>query len=151
MRPSVYIPLAAAAFIVAYFLLKPAERPARASDPPVPPSVVAPAPASVSTQPAIEPVAAADSDKTIDLVVRHARLVSGPRVSKVSQGDTVVLHVTVDAADELHLHGYDLHALLRPNETATLRFVAAHSGRFDYELHRAHLELGAIEVYPRAN
>jgi hypothetical protein len=53
-----------------------------------------------------------------------------------------------DIADELHLHGYDLHIKTKPGETATLRFNASKTGRFGYELHHAKAELGALEVYP---
>jgi plastocyanin len=84
-----------------------------------------------------------------DIVVQRGKRVSGPAVLKVRQGDEVTIHVTTDGADEFHLHGYNLLMKLQPNTTATLQFVAKLSGRFTYELHKADLELGALEVYPR--
>lgn len=83
------------------------------------------------------------------IVVRHGKRVSGAAILRVQQGDEVTLHVTTDSADEFHLHGYNLLVKLRPNETATLHFIAKLSGRFTYELHKSDLELGALEVYPR--
>jgi plastocyanin len=93
--------------------------------------------------------ASAPAAAVIEMVVAKGRVVSGPSVVKVTQGDRVRLGVTVDAADELHLHGYNLHLNLKPGQRAQLDFVAGKSGRFTYELHHADLELGAIEVYPR--
>ena len=76
-------------------------------------------------------------------------LVSGPKVLKVTEGANVTINVDSDANDEMHLHGYDLHLPIHANAISSLTFAAVHSGRFTFELHHAHLELGAIEVYPR--
>ncbi|MDO9452908.1 MAG: hypothetical protein Q7J29_08605 [Stagnimonas sp.] len=84
-----------------------------------------------------------------DLVVKDKKRVSGPAVISVAQGTPVTLRITVDHHDELHLHGYDL-TLKLPTATPTeLRFTADKSGRFEYELHHAHLDLGVLEVQPQ--
>jgi hypothetical protein len=84
-----------------------------------------------------------------DIVVQRGRRISEPAILKVHQGDDVTLRITTDSAEEFHLHGYNLHAQLTPERTATLRFTAKLTGRFTYELHRSGLELGALEVYPQ--
>jgi hypothetical protein len=61
----------------------------------------------------------------------------------------VTLNIRSDRRDELHLHGYDLHAQLVPGQIESLQFTADRTGRFGIELHRAHSELGALEVYPQ--
>jgi hypothetical protein len=83
------------------------------------------------------------------LEVAGGRLASGPTVISVHQGESLTLHVVSDQADQLHLHGYDLLLDLEPNTPATLSFAADRSGRFGYELHGAHHELGVLEVQPR--
>lgn len=83
------------------------------------------------------------------LTVRKGTLAAGPDTLAVRQGDPVTIRIDADAEDELHLHGYDLQARLRPGAVAELRFTADRSGRFEYELHHAHAELGALEVQPR--
>ena len=93
-----------------------------------------------------EPVSA---PQTFKVVVKQGRRISGPETIKTSEGADVTLTVTSDQPDELHLHGYDLHLDLAPNEPATLHFKADHSGRFDYELHHANVTLGTLEVLPR--
>ena len=45
-------------------------------------------------------------------VIADGKLQSGPRLIQLPQGETVALKVTSDRNDELHVHGYDLHAQL---------------------------------------
>jgi plastocyanin len=91
----------------------------------------------------------AEGGTTVEIEVHHGRLVAGPAVIKLKQGDKVTLRVASDSNDELHVHGYDLQLNLIAGQPAQLSFTADHSGRFEYELHHAHTELGAFEVYPR--
>ena len=95
------------------------------------------------------PVPAAPPVQSFELEVRDGRLLRGPAVLTVAQGSEVVLKITSDRKDELHLHGYDLTLALAVGTPAELRFTADRSGRFEYELHHAHLDLGALEVDPR--
>ncbi len=100
------------------------------------------------TAPQTAPAMQSPQPRAFDLVVKQQKLVSGPAVIQVREGDAVVLTVTSDQADELHLHGYDRHVHLKPGAPATLKFTADKTGRFEYELHKAQLELGALEVRP---
>jgi hypothetical protein len=84
-----------------------------------------------------------------DLVVKGGKLVSGSPVVKAREGDEVTLTITSDTGDEVHLHGYDRHLPLKAGEAATLHIQATRTGRFPFELHKAHGELGTLEVYPR--
>jgi len=102
------------------------------------------APATGPSQPA--PPLADVREFTFEIV---AGAVRGPAQLIVSQGERVTLRVRSDAADELHLHGYDISVPLPAGEQVVLKFVASNAGRFELELHRAHLELGALEVHPR--
>ncbi len=117
----------------------------------VPPAAVPAQVAAAEVPAAAEQPATAEpaKPKSFELVVSKGKLVSGPAVIQVREGDDVQLLITSDQADELHMHGYDLHLSLKPNVPATLSFKAEHSGRFDYELHHAHAELGTLEVQPR--
>lgn len=84
-----------------------------------------------------------------DLVIHDGKLAVGEPVMQIHQGEHVVLRIRSNAPDELHLHGYDLHARLTPQETAVIEFGADRTGRFTLELHDAQTVLGALEVYPR--
>jgi hypothetical protein len=93
--------------------------------------------------------AAAGEPATVSVVVKGGKPVDGPSVVKLKRDDAVVLQVVTDTADELHLHGYNLHLKLQPNVPATLKFVARRTGRFSFELHKAGTELGVFEIYPQ--
>jgi hypothetical protein len=115
---------------------------------PAPPAVTTTAPGADQQQAAI-PAPAKAQPLSFDIVVRQGRRVSGPELIQVHVGENLILRVTSDRDDELHLHGYDLHLHLRAGEPGALAFQAVHSGHFDYELHHAQLELGALEVQPQ--
>ena len=76
-------------------------------------------------------------------------VVSGPESLQVQQGDQVRIELHSDAADDLHLHGYDLNGKVAPGSPLVLSFQAERSGRFELELHDAHQSIGILEVYPR--
>ncbi|MGW0803174.1 hypothetical protein [Nonomuraea sp. NPDC002799] len=78
--------------------------------------------------------------------------VTGGRVSpppgwlEVVKGRQVSITVTSDVADELHVHGYDLTARLRPGVPVTVRFTADLSGVFEVETHESGLVLTQLAV-----
>lgn len=64
----------------------------------------------------------------------------------VSVGDEVMVIVTGDVTDEIHVHGYDLVADLVPGQPATMTFTADIPGVFEIELHDAGTLLAELEV-----
>jgi hypothetical protein len=64
----------------------------------------------------------------------------------VHQGDRVVVAVTSDVSDEVHVHGYDLKANVAPGKPARISFVANIPGRFDIELESRSLQIGDLTV-----
>jgi hypothetical protein len=64
----------------------------------------------------------------------------------VALGEQVTLTVTSDAADELHVHGYDRAAELAPGTPATVRFPADVPGVFEVELHETGTVLLSLQV-----
>ena len=93
--------------------------------------------------------AAADPPTPVELVVEAGKVVGGARVVRLKRDDPVTLVVRSDKADELHVHGYNLHADVAPGRPSTLSFVARRTGRFSMELHKAGIELGTLEIYPK--
>ena len=72
---------------------------------------------------------------TFDLEITGGKLTLDPPVIKVNQDDQVTLRITSDEAGELHLHGYDLEAMLSADGVSVLAFTANATGKFDFELH----------------
>lgn len=137
------LPVLAIGLLAGLFVwMRPAPPPPAASVPAAgltsaPPSAAAP------TEPA------APVPQVVELTVKNKALASGPAVLSVLEGTPVTLRITVDHHDELHLHGYDLTLKLPSGQAGELSFVADRSGRFEYELHHAHVVLGVLEVQPR--
>ncbi len=90
----------------------------------------------------------APTTKTFTLVVADKKLVKGEPTLTAHVGDTVVISITADEEEEFHLHGYDRSVDLHPGEEASLTLVAEASGRFEFELEKSKVELGALEVQP---
>jgi len=74
--------------------------------------------------------------------------VEGPTEFTASQGDPVTIVVRADVTDEVHLHGYDLHADVTPNEPARIEFTADVPGVFECELEDAGKLLFRLEITP---
>ena len=80
--------------------------------------------------------------------VEGGQVVEGPDVISVAQGETVSFTVVGDAADEIHVHGYDLTFALEPGVPTTVEFVADATGIFEIELHESGALLTELEVTP---
>lgn len=68
-------------------------------------------------------VEAEDETPTFEIDVVSGAVSGGGRL-QVSLGSVVRLVVLADVSDEIHVHGYDLFALVAPGQPATLEFTA---------------------------
>lgn len=93
--------------------------------------------------------AAWSADVEIGLHVEKGKLVSGPKVIKLTRGDRVSITVVSDAPDAMHVHGYELHLEVPAEQPATVRFEADKTGRFTTELHQSGAQLVILEIYPK--
>jgi hypothetical protein len=66
----------------------------------------------------------------------------------VDQGDRVLVIVTSDVTDHVHVHGYDLFADVGPGMRARIRFRATLPGRFVIELEDRHAQIAELTVRP---
>jgi ABC-type glycerol-3-phosphate transport system substrate-binding protein len=66
----------------------------------------------------------------------------------VNKDDQVVLVVTSDVADEIHLHGYDISRDVEAGGTVRLPFKATIPGRFEAELESRGVQIADITVEP---
>ena len=87
--------------------------------------------------------------KTFELKVIGRKLISGPEIIKVVEGNKVSIKITLDEDDEFHLHGYDTSVELQKDIPAELNFTANLTGIFIYELENAKVDIGALEVSPK--
>ena len=84
----------------------------------------------------------------VDVVVVGGEPQGGIVRESVDLDSAVVLTVTSDVADEVHVHGYDLMADVAPGAPATIRFTADAPGRFEIELEDTGVQIAELEVRP---
>jgi nitrous oxide reductase len=66
----------------------------------------------------------------------------------VKKGDRVVIIVTSDVADEVHVHGYDIMRNVAAGGTARIRFEATLPGRVEVELEDRGVQIADLTVEP---
>jgi len=91
---------------------------------------------------------AAPEPVRIDYVIVGGEPQGGIQRDSVARGRDVVITVTSDVADEVHVHGYDLMADVAPGSPATIRFTADAPGRFEIELENTGVQIAELEVRP---
>ncbi len=92
------------------------------------------------------PAAPAFDGTLVKVDINGSKVAPRPSTHKVTKGDKVRIEVTSDKADELHVHGYEKTADLKPGQTAVVEFTADQSGRFEVETHDSGLLLFNLEV-----
>lgn len=73
---------------------------------------------------------------------------SKPRTLRFESGETIRFSVVSDAADEIHVHGYDRSKEVSAGRRVTMSFKATIEGIFEIELEQSGRELGTLEVSP---
>jgi hypothetical protein len=72
----------------------------------------------------------------------------GVRTLSFERGERIRFRVRSDAADEVHVHGYDVTEAVPAGGTVLLSFEATIEGRFEVELHEAGSQLAELDVAP---
>jgi hypothetical protein len=84
----------------------------------------------------------------VRVVVRDGQPVGGVRGVTVSKGRRVVLIVTSDVSDHVHLHGYNVMRDVAPGRPARIGFRATIVGTVEAELEDRHVPLARIVTQP---
>ena len=90
----------------------------------------------------------AEKPTVVSVVVVNGAPKDGIVRETVTKGDCVVLVVTSDVADEIHLHGYDVSRDVAAGGTVRLPFEARIPGRFEAELEEHGVQIADITVEP---
>jgi FtsP/CotA-like multicopper oxidase with cupredoxin domain len=77
------------------------------------------------------------ADVTIDVTVANGKVNPSGATINVKAGQTVLVKVVSDAAEELHIHGYDKELELSPGKPASVKFTANMKGTFEIETHKS--------------
>ena len=99
-------------------------------------------------RPPTPPRSRATKPVVVRIDVRGGRPLGGIRRATVEEGRRVVLVVTSDTPQEVHVHGYDVTRGTARGRPARLRFRATLTGRFEVELEGPHTQIGELTVLP---
>jgi hypothetical protein len=77
------------------------------------------------------------ADVTVDVTVANGKVNPSGATIKVKAGQTVLVKAVSDAAEELHIHGYDKELELSPGKPASVKFTANMKGTFEVETHKS--------------
>jgi len=89
-----------------------------------------------------------DAPSVPEIVVRDGAPVGGVAELEFDAGDTIRFSVSSDAADEVHVHGYDLEEVVPAGGAARFSFPADIEGIFEVELHHGEEQIAELRVNP---
>jgi ABC-type glycerol-3-phosphate transport system substrate-binding protein len=83
---------------------------------------------------------------TIRVVIKDGKPVGGIQRATVKKGQKIAIVVHSDVADEVHVHGYDLHKDVEAGGTVRIVFPATITGVFEAELESRSLQIVEFTV-----
>jgi hypothetical protein len=110
------------------------------------PATTAETTTATATTAATSTGAATPRTKLIAIRIVGGKPAGGITRETVDKGQLVDLVVHSDVADEVHLHGYDLHQDVEAGGTARIRFRAKIPGVFEAELENRKLQILELTV-----
>jgi hypothetical protein len=111
-------------------------------------STTAPAPATGSTSTPAAPPAPKPKPTTPVVRVVGAKPQGGVKRLSFVKGDRIRFTVKSDTADEIHVHGYDVHKDVAARGSVRFSIPAKIEGRFVVELERHATQIAELEVTP---
>jgi hypothetical protein len=90
----------------------------------------------------------ATAAKPAHIEIRGGKPVGGVAKITVTKGQPVRFSVTSDVADEVHVHGYDLHKDVPKGGTVSFDFPAKLEGVYEAELESRKEQILSLRVYP---
>lgn len=139
----------AAVAVVLFVVLRPDGDDDAVNAEPPPATTQEPQPPAATTEPPPPPLPPPPPRvATVRIQVRGGQVVGGIRRATVAKGRQVVLIVTADVRDHVHLHGYDLMRDVAPGAPARTAFRATVAGRFEVELEDRGLQIAELTVKP---
>lgn len=131
MRRFLIVGIAIAVAAGLYLVLRPDDTDEPTATPP--PATTQPTTTVTTTTPP-PPPAGPPPPARVRIRVQGGLPVGGPARVTVARGRRVILNVTSDVSDHVHLHGYDVMRDVGPGQPATIEFRATRPGTVEAEL-----------------
>jgi hypothetical protein len=84
--------------------------------------------------------------RNFTVTVAGGKPVGGITPLTANKGDTIRLTIRSNVADEIHIHGYDLHQTVTAGGSVTFQFKATIDGNFVIELESRSEQIAALTV-----
>ena len=94
------------------------------------------------------PRKAENSPVVARIAVRRGRVAGGVKRVTAKKGQRIVLAVSADLSDHVHVHGYDIFRDVSLDSPARISFRARIAGRFEVELEERGILIARLEVSP---
>ncbi len=88
------------------------------------------------------------SSSVVHVQVRGGKPVGGVQTISAKKGGRVRSTITSDVADEIHVHGYNLHKQIAAGGTVSFDLPASIDGIFIVELEHRSEQIASLEVQP---
>ncbi len=88
----------------------------------------------------------------VDVAIAGAVPATEFKIIKVTKGDKLAIIWSADRSTRVHIHGYDIRAVVAADRKSVSAFTAHATGRFPVTVHGAggrHVTLLHVEVHPR--
>ncbi len=102
-------------------------------------------PSPTSTTPVVTPPASA-GNLTLAVSVRGATVTPAPSTVQLGVGQTLVLTVSSDHADDVHAHGFEVEKSIAKGGSVTLVLTGSQPGVYEVEMHHPAVTLLKIAV-----
>ncbi|MCA0295009.1 MAG: cupredoxin domain-containing protein [Actinobacteria bacterium] len=83
---------------------------------------------------------------TVEITLADGKADPNGQRLELAKGTTLILQVTADHADEVHVHGYDIEIEVAAGKTVTKEIVLDQVGRFEVESHEPPLTILQLVV-----
>lgn len=90
----------------------------------------------------------APKNASATVTVKNAKPVGGIKKINVKKGGHVHFVVNSDTADEVHIHGYDIHKDVTKGGSVTFDFAVPNDGVFEIELESHKEQIAELRVLP---
>jgi len=99
-------------------------------------------------KPAPEAENPAGADDVSTIVVKNGEPVGGVQELEYSAGEQIRFRVTSDAAEEIHVHGYDIAKDVPAGGTVEFDFPAELEGIYEAELEELGVQIAELRINP---
>jgi hypothetical protein len=140
---------AAAAVVVLFLVFRPGgDDESSSAPPPTTAATTATSPTQPTTPTETEPAPPPPTVSRAVINVRGGEPVPGIRRLSMHKDRRLILVVTADVSDHVHIHGYDVMRDVAPGQPARFDLRTTIVGRFEIELEDRHKQIGQLTVTP---